>query len=171
MKYKYSFKKLIFMKLFSLLLLFVYTTTFSFSQTSYRFNNYSINEGLSQSVVTCLLQDNTNLLWVGTQEGLNRFDGKVFEIFNSDNTKGIESENIRCSAKTIDGNLWFGTTNGLLKYDFENEKFISFSFIKNTPLQIENISIDSKGNIWIASLTSGLLMFDPKTETFCNNRR
>ena len=166
MKYKYSFKKLIFMKLFSLLLLFVYTTTFSFSQTSYRFNNYSINEGLSQSVVTCLLQDNTNLLWVGTQEGLNRFDGKVFEIFNSDNTKGIESENIRCSAKTSDGNLWFGTTNGLLKYDFENEKFISFLFIKNTPLQIENISIDSKGNIWIASLTSGLLMFDPKTEKF-----
>jgi len=154
------------MKNFSLLVLFLFSISLFQAQTSYRFNNYSINEGLSQSSVTCLLQDNTNALWVGTQEGLNRFDGKLFEIFNSDNTTGIESENIKCSAKTKDGNLWFGTTNGLIKFNAVTEKFKTFSFLENSSLQIENISIDKMGNLWIASLTSGLFKFDVKTEKF-----
>ena len=127
------------MKVLSFLVCFVISIGMLFSQTSYRFNNYSINEGLSQSVVNCILQDNSNALWVGTQEGLNRFDGKTFDIYNSDNTEGIESENVRCSAKTADGNLWFGTTNGLVKYDFKKETFKTIDFQKNIPLQIENI--------------------------------
>ncbi len=154
------------MKLVSLFFLLLCAKSLIFAQTTYRFNNYSINEGLSQSVVTCIVQDNANSLWVGTQEGLNKFDGKVFDIYNSDNTKGIESENIRSAFKTIDGNLWFGTSNGLLKYDFKNETFKTFSYIKNIPLQIENITSDKHGNLWLASLTSGLLMFDTKNNKF-----
>jgi ligand-binding sensor domain-containing protein len=53
-----------------------------------------------------------------------------------------------------------------LKYNFNLERFQTFSYLKNTPLQIENISSDNKGNIWIASLTSGLLLFDSKSEKF-----
>lgn len=154
------------MKVFSFALLLFCSVTFITAQTTYRFNNYSINEGLSQSVVTSILQDSTNSLWVGTQEGLNRFDGKTFEIFNSDNTKGIESENIRCSVKTKNGNLWFGTANGLIKYDFQKEQFRTFSLLKNNVLQVENMAIDKYENIWIASLTSGILKFDTKTEKF-----
>ena len=152
------------MKVLSFLVCFVISIGMLFSQTSYRFNNYSINEGLSQSVVNCILQDNSNALWVGTQEGLNRFDGKTFDIYNSDNTEGIESENVRCSAKTADGNLWFGTTNGLVKYDFKKETFKTIDFQKNIPLQIENISIDIEGNLWLSSLTSGLLRLNHQTE-------
>ncbi len=152
------------MKYFSLFILLLCSKSILLAQSSYRFTNYSINEGLSQSSVTCIIQDKSNALWVGTQDGLNKFDGKNFEIFNSDNTKGIESEYIRCSTKSNDGNLWFGTLNGLTKYDFKKEKFKTFSFFKNTPLQVEKISIDKDGNLWLASLTSGLLMFNIKTE-------
>ena len=60
-----------------LLSLFVLTI---FSQTAYRFRNYSINDGLSQSSVTSIIQDDNHALWIGTQDGLNRFDGKSFEI-------------------------------------------------------------------------------------------
>lgn len=150
--------------------LFVFTLFLSKSllqaQTTYRFNNYTINEGLSQSSVTCIIQDNTNNLWVGTQDGLNRFDGKSFEIFNSDETKGIESEYIRCSYKTKDGNLWFGTSNGLTKYDAKNEVFKTYLTLKKTPLQIEKITSDNDGNLWLASLTSGLLVFNITSEKF-----
>ena len=59
---------------------------------------------------------------------------KDFEVFNSDNTKGILSEYIRCSEKSKDGNLWFGTSNGLLKYDVNKECFKTYSYLKNTPL-------------------------------------
>ena len=150
--------------------LFVIIILFSKSllhgQTTYRFNNYTINEGLSQSSVTCIIQDNTNSLWVGTQDGLNRFDGKSFEIFNSDETKGIESEYIRCSFKTKNGNLWFGTSNGLTKYDVKKEEFKTYLTLKKTPLQIEKITVDNDGNLWLASLTSCLLIFNPNTEKF-----
>ena len=152
------------MKYFFLFLLAVCAKNILQAQSSYRFKNYTINEGLSQSSVTCVIQDKSNAIWIGTQDGLNRFDGKTFEIFNSDNTKGIESEYIRCSAKTLDENLWFGTLNGLTKYDFKKEKFKTFSFLKNTPLQVEKIAVDKAGNLWLASLTSGLLLFDSKTE-------
>lgn len=150
--------------LFVLIILF--SKSLLHGQTTYRFNNYTINEGLSQSSVTCIIQDNTNSLWVGTQDGLNRFDGKSFEIFNSDETKGIESEYIRCSFKTKNGNLWFGTSNGLTKYDVKKEEFKTYLTLKKTPLQIEKITVDNDGNLWLASLTSGLLIFNPNTEKF-----
>lgn len=152
------------MRFISLFILFVCTISLIQAQTTYRFNNYSINEGLSQSSVTCIIQDKTNALWIGTQDGLNRYDGKVFEIFNSDNTKGIESEYIRCSAQTPNGALWFGTSNGLTKYDLNTDVFKTFSYLKNTPLQIEKIAVDKEGNLWMASLTSGLLKFETKTQ-------
>ena len=147
-------------------ILLIFSKNILQAQTTYRFNNYSINEGLSQSSVTCIIQDNTNSLWVGTQDGLNRFDGKSFEIFNSDDTKGIESEYIRCSFKTEDGNLWFGTSNGLTKYDITTEKFKTYLTLKKTPLQIEKITVDENGKLWLASLTSGLIIFDTEKETF-----
>lgn len=151
------------MRINYILFLFICFSTALFSQSSYRFNNYSINEGLSQSAVQAIIQDHTNSIWVGTQDGLNRFNGKDFEVFNSDNTKGILSEYIRCSEKSKDGNLWFGTSNGLLKYDVNKECFKTYSYLKNTPLQIEKIAVDLNGNLWLASLTAGLLKFDVKT--------
>jgi len=65
--------------------------TFSVRSQDFRFNNYNINDGLSQSSVNTILQDDFGGLWIGTQDGLNRFDGKSFEIFNADETEGIES--------------------------------------------------------------------------------
>lgn len=150
-------------------LVLTYTSPYFFAQTTYRFNNYSINEGLSQSSVTCIVQDNTNTLWIGTQDGINRFDGKNFEVYTSDDTKGLESEYIRCAFKTADGNLWFGTSNGLTKYDIHKEEFKTFQVEKKSALQIDKISSDQKGNLFIASLTSGLHIFNVKSEKFIPN--
>lgn len=112
---------------------------FILSQGQYRFKNYTINEGLSQSSVTTIIQDNNYGIWVGTQDGLNRFDGKSFEVFTPDVNKSIFSQSIKCSAKTKDGRLWFGTANGLTMYDPNSEKFQSFTLNKKQSLQIESI--------------------------------
>jgi ligand-binding sensor domain-containing protein len=117
-----------------LLSLFVLTI---FSQTAYRFRNYSINDGLSQSSVTSIIQDDNHALWIGTQDGLNRFDGKSFEIFTSDDTKGLESEYIKCSAKTKDGKLWFGTTNGLTLFNPNTETFKTYSLDQKRPYKLK----------------------------------
>ncbi|MEY3236086.1 MAG: hypothetical protein RI883_187 [Bacteroidota bacterium] len=135
-------------------------------QTAYRFRNYTINQGLSQSSVTCILQDKNHSIWVGTQDGLNRFDGKNFEIFTSDDTPGIESGYIKCGLKTKDGNLWFGTTNGLTQYNPDTEVFATFSLEEKTALQIESLCIDPSGIIWVGTIGRGVLSFNPETKKF-----
>lgn len=145
--------------------LFVSVTAL-FAQTAYRFRNYSITDGLSQSSVTTILQDENNALWIGTQDGLNRFDGKGFEVFTADDTPGIESGYIKCSVKTSDGVLWFGTTNGLTKYDPSTEKFETFSIDNITALQIESMCLDQTENIWLGTAVNGVISFDRKTKGF-----
>lgn len=139
---------------------------YSYAQTEFRFRNYTINDGLSQSSVLTILQDDLNALWIGTQDGLNRFDGKSFEVFNSGEVEGIESEYILCSLKDKDGDLWFGTGKGLLHYSQIEEKFKTYLTEENTTLNIVSIAEDSKGNLWVATAESGLFKFNIEKKKF-----
>jgi ligand-binding sensor domain-containing protein/class 3 adenylate cyclase/predicted metal-dependent HD superfamily phosphohydrolase len=143
---------------FFFLLLFV--SAFSFSQTAYRFRNFTITSGLSQSSITTIQQDFTNALWIGTQDGLNKFDGYQFQVFNSDDTEGLESEFIKCSGKTADGRLWFGTNNGLTVYNPKTERFKTFNLGQNVALIIDDIWVSEDQNIWIASSSHGIQRFN-----------
>lgn len=136
------------------------------AQGDYRFHNYTISNGLSQSYVTTIIQDNTNTLWIGTQDGLNRFDGKSFEIFNPDKSLGIGSTNFKCSAKTNDGRLWFGTASGLLLFDPQTEKFQTFNISSQILLQIESISEDIYGDLWLSTIGFGVVKFNTKSLKF-----
>jgi ligand-binding sensor domain-containing protein/class 3 adenylate cyclase/predicted metal-dependent HD superfamily phosphohydrolase len=133
-----------------------------FGQLSYRFNNFTISEGLSQSSVTAIVQDKVGTLWIGTQDGLNRFDGQQFEVFNSDNTEGLQNGYIQCAHISNNNDLWFGTANGLTKYDSKKETFKTYLFSKGFYSAIENIDEDNEGTLWMASNTKGLLYFNKK---------
>jgi ligand-binding sensor domain-containing protein/class 3 adenylate cyclase/predicted metal-dependent HD superfamily phosphohydrolase len=148
------------------ILLFLIWSFVTFGQSVYRFRNYTINDGLSQSSVSCIVQDDNNSLWIGTQDGLNRFDGKSFEVFTSDDTEGLESEYIKASFKASDGKLWFGTTNGLTVYNPANEQFTTYSQKGKTALSIESISQDQNGFIWLGTTNKGLLTFDTLKKSF-----
>jgi len=132
----------------------------------FRFNNYNINDGLSQSSVNTIVQDDYGGLWIGTQDGLNRFDGKTFEIFNPDETKGIESPFINTAVKTEDLKLWFGTRNGLTLYNPTTEKFQTFTIDKKKIFDIQDISIAKNKELYIATLGYGVVRFNPSTKTF-----
>ena len=146
-----------------ILYLFVLAFHIGLSQSDYRFNNYTINEGLSQSLVSCIIQDDIYSLWVGTQDGLNRFDGTDFRVFNVNNTEGIINEFIRCAAKSETGDLWFGTNNGLLKYSIKTEMFTSYPGDKI--LQVQDIIIE-ESKIWVGTTERGLFKFDINTKKY-----
>lgn len=139
---------------------------FANGQSEFRFRNYTINDGLSQSSVLTILQDDLNSLWIGTQDGLNRFDGKSFEIFNSDEIEGIESEYILCSTKDKNGDLWFGTGKGLLHYNQTEGRFRTYLTEDKTALNIVSIAEDLKGNLWVATAESGLFKFNMASKKF-----
>jgi ligand-binding sensor domain-containing protein/class 3 adenylate cyclase/predicted metal-dependent HD superfamily phosphohydrolase len=139
-----------------LFLLFIAAFGQNIAQSNYRFRNYTINDGLSQSAITAIIQDEIGTLWIGTQDGLNRFDGQSFENFTSDKTEGLENDYIHSSIKAKDGKLWFGTANGLTYYDPLIEVFKTFQLKGNIALQIESLVEDNQGNIWFGSAASGL---------------
>jgi len=149
-----------------LVFLIIFVPCFAWAQSVYRFNNYTINNGLSQSTVNTILQDDNSALWIGTQDGLNRFDGDKFEIFNSDEEEGINNPFITSSVKTKDGKLWFGTHNGLTAYSPIKEEFHTYTPSNKKNLDISSISIGKGDDLWIATLNQGVFRFDRSKNNF-----
>ena len=144
--------------------LVVFISNFTIAQNAYRFRNYTISDGLSQSAISTIIQDNIGSIWIGTQDGLNRFDGQTFETFTPDNTLGIENGDFLSAIKSANGLLWFGTSNGLTQYDPNTEIFKTYLAPNQEVLQVKSIVEDKKGNIWIGSYNAGILLFNAKTK-------
>ena len=91
----------------------------------YNFRNYSIEQGLSQCVVNCVFQDSKGFIWIGTQNGLNRFNGYDFTVFlfNPGDTCSISNNWIYAIAEDAAGDLWIGTKGGLNRYVRAENRF------------------------------------------------
>jgi ligand-binding sensor domain-containing protein/signal transduction histidine kinase len=91
----------------------------------YFFSGYSVGDGLSQSVVNCIFQDSRGYVWIGTQNGLNKFNGLNFEVFihNPADSNSIANNWVYGIAEDREANLWIGTKGGLIKYIRKENQF------------------------------------------------
>ena len=85
-------------KIYSLFVLLILLSNFTGAQTSLRFGRISVDKGLSQSTVYCTYQDSQGFIWVGTEDGLNKYDGYSFDVFKFDptDTTTVSNNIIRC---------------------------------------------------------------------------
>lgn len=136
-----------------------------------RFEQFSLEEGLSQSIVHTILQDSKGFLWVGTDDGLNRFDGYNFTIYKPDteNPESLSDRSITAIVEDPYGYLWIGTQHGgLNRYDPLSGKFSHYiqnkadtnSIASNT---IHSLCVDANG-LWIGT-DNGLDYLDLETES------
>ena len=89
-------------------------------QNPIKFEHISIQQGLSQSTVSCILQDKRGFMWFGTEDGLNRYDGYNFVIYKNDglDKTSISDSYILALYEDKSGVLWIGTySGGLNKFD------------------------------------------------------
>ncbi|MFY0715255.1 response regulator [Seonamhaeicola sp. NFXS20] len=136
-----------------------------------KLKHFSISDGLSQSSVLAIHQDRDGFLWFGTRDGLNKYNGKSFQVFrhsNQDSTS-LSHSLIKCVIEDSKGDLWVGTVDGLNKYIPENDAFIRFYYNTNK-LNYENNEIwdiveASEGYLWLAT-SMGLKKFNTKTNEF-----
>ncbi|MDG3583862.1 hybrid sensor histidine kinase/response regulator transcription factor [Galbibacter pacificus] len=113
----------------------------------YYLKHYQVDNGLSHNSVISSLQDNHGFLWFGTKDGLNRFDGYSFKLYQNDpqDTTSIGSNFIQ-TLHQYKGFLWVGTDNGLYKFDELHETFELLELTQNQSVQ--DIETDAHGNLW-----------------------
>ena len=158
------------------LLLFFYLTLFAASlyaeERQVVFQSLDMQQGLSFYEVNALVQDHWGFIWVGTTDGLNRFDGFDFVVYkNTKDTNSLASNYIYSLLIDSSGTLWVGTADGLHRYNEERDNFTRFMQDKEDPESISDNIItalyeDSQGILWVGTKNGGLNRFDPQTESF-----
>jgi len=147
----------------------------SFSQiNNLRFEHIFSDDGLSSNDVRCITQDYRGFLWIGTQNGLNRYDGMNIKIYRNvkSDSSAISSNWINTIYEDKDSNLWIGTRGGGLNlFIRETGKFINWETDNSDQNSISGNDIwciyeDSKGNLWIGTRGAGLNLFDRKKQVF-----
>lgn len=122
--------------------------------------SFGVPEGLSQSTVTSIVQDHDGYIWIGTFNGLNRFDGKNFKHFyaNDARTK-LPSSFIRSLLVDEQGVLYVGTDSGLAVYDKQQESFSPYGIsVKDSPVW----SLDSSNNSLIVGTNNSIIDINNK---------
>jgi PAS domain S-box-containing protein len=124
------------------------------------FDRLTTGDGLSHAAVTAITQDQYGYIWIGTQEGLNRFDGYKFETFyHLDDEEGsISHHSVWTILSDSNGDLWIGTDAGLNRFNDADKSFETF-FLNEAPAGRKNsvytLLGDASGTLWIGT-SSGL---------------
>jgi signal transduction histidine kinase/ligand-binding sensor domain-containing protein len=133
------------------------------------FDHLSLEDGLSQSVVTAIVQGPQGFLWLGTQDGLNRYDGYQFKIFKNRRDDPASLSGNLISALLVDdaGVLWVGNYGGLDRYDPATGRFTRYQHDPQDPASLSDSSVtalaaDPSGALWVGT-SAGLNRFDPLT--------
>lgn len=141
------------------------------------FENYrtlNVGSGLPSNTVRCFEKDSEGYMWIGTAEGLVRYDGSQVDVFvhDPDDPHSISGNNISCLFAEGDSLLWVGTFHrGLNKLDLRTSKFTRFLPEHNNPESIPSSEVyalgqDSRGDLWVGYNRHGFGRYDRTTGAF-----
>jgi signal transduction histidine kinase/ligand-binding sensor domain-containing protein len=141
-----------------------------YAQGDFYFRHYQVENGLSHNTVMCSLQDEKGFMWLGTKDGLNRFDGNAFKIFRqvaSDETS-IGNDYIRCLYLDKSGRMFVGTQRGLYQYHPVTESFTHIS--SSGSKSIKQVCVDNQQNIWYIAEASLVCQQPQRFKVYDNSR-
>ncbi len=142
-----------------------------------QFEHLTVEDGLSSNTIFSIIQDSRGFLWIGTYDGLNRYDGYEFKVYKNvpEDSTSISDNMIRALHEDKYGDIWIGCGwgGGLNKYFRETEKFVRYLHDPGNPSSISSNNIyaicsDKSGNLWIGTDGGGLDYLDLGTEQFQN---
>jgi len=138
-----------------------------------RVNLFNVDNGLSQSAITGVIQDSYGFIWIATQDGLNRYDGYNFKIYRNNplDSSSLSNNSVNSICEDKNGDIWLGTNLGLSMLDRKTGRFINFYSKITDPYSLSDNRIytvyeDGNGTIWIKTSSSlDRLNGDKKTFT------
>lgn len=128
----------------------------------YYFRHYQVESGLSNNTVFCCVQDKKGFIWLGTKDGLSRFNGYSFDIFRS-TQDSLDLGDSYIRSLYIDGgdSLYVGTRIGIYKFEPVTEKFVR---VVKTNSEVTDIKKDANGVLW-AICNKRLVVYDERSKT------
>jgi signal transduction histidine kinase/ligand-binding sensor domain-containing protein/AraC-like DNA-binding protein len=164
-------------KLYIIFIILIFLPVFLFPQNNdIKFDHISGEQGLSNDIVFCVLQDCKGFMWFGTEDGLNKYDGYKFTIYkhDPDNPSSLSNNEVTDIYEDQSTNLWIATIGGgLNKFEPEAEKFTHYKYDQKNPVsissnymkQITGFKYGDRDVLWIGT-AYGLNKFDIETEQF-----
>ncbi len=161
-----------------LLLVFAFPLAAQAQEPPTRFERISIEQGLSQVTIYCILQDSRGLMWFGTEDGLNKYDGYTFTVYKRDpqDPHSLSANTIRAIYEDALGMLWIGTDGGgLNRFDRATEQFTRYQRDPGDPNSLSHNTVtavyeDSTRALWVGTDGGGLDQFNRTTEQFSHYR-
>lgn len=137
---------------------------------NYKFRHLSIEEGLSQSLITDLLQDKNGLIWISTLDGLNVYDGYTFNVYRQDSANYLLDNRVNALEQSESGKIWVAGYTGLMAIDNrQTQKFERYPFsidsIHYEGVPVSDLKIGGEKEILLAT-PLGLLTFSIATSTY-----
>lgn len=141
----------------------VFILTFASKLYSQRvFNHLTREDGLSSNNVSCFVQDKIGFLWIGTNNGINRFDGTNFKSYKFDvrSTASLSSSNILSLCFDKRNRLWVGTAYGMNLYDSQNDKFLRIAASPKVTSQYLNVLYEDNSGRILAGTSHGIAYYN-----------
>jgi ligand-binding sensor domain-containing protein len=135
------------------------------------FENYTAENGLSQNACYAIAQDNLGFMWFGTQDGLNRYDGREFKIYSSNTSIGNKMPSNIITSLFFDDKkdyLWVGTVQGICLYHPPGDSLVRISELFPWASKLDHLSIKKvisfrPDEYWIITFNNGLICLNTKT--------
>lgn len=125
------------------------------------FRHFSVENGLSSNSVRAIMQDKYGFMWLGTDDGLNRYDGTTIKVYKL-NPQGV-NEYISSLYDATD-KIWVGTDDGIYTYDYETESLEWFDLVTDDSISIKtnvnHIVEDRDGNLWLSTVGQGIFKYN-----------
>lgn len=136
-----------------------------FAQHDLTFNHLGQKDGLNAEFIPYMMKDSRGLIWLCSNFGLIRYDGKEFHNFRNSltDTTSVSNDNVSHVLEDPDGSLWVSTNQGLNRFDFNTQSFTRFEhnpYNENSIAsnEVNRTIIDSEGKVWIGT-TTGLSLY------------
>jgi signal transduction histidine kinase/ligand-binding sensor domain-containing protein len=122
-----------------------------YAEDAFRFSHVTTSDGLSNSWVRSIFQDEVGYLWFGTSDGLNRFDGQTVKVFKNGSKQGASFGDLKINALLAKNasEIWLGTDVGLYVFNLEEEEFFLDTIIPPHP--VLSMVRDSNLNVWFGT--------------------
>ncbi len=136
----------------------------------YKVTRYNASDGLADNTIFSIYQDYQGIIWLGTGDGLHRYDGVEFKAYqhNPNDSTSFPNKNVYGLFEDSQHNFWIGSDSYLSRYDRRNDQFINYPFFpeKKYRKPVTSISQDNQGHLWICAPNVGIFRFDQESGVF-----